>query len=32
LLSIVGVDRLEGNAHYAGKRMQEEILSAGPIP
>jgi uncharacterized protein YbjT (DUF2867 family) len=32
LLSIVGVDRLEGNAHYAGKRMQEEILSAVPIP
>jgi uncharacterized protein YbjT (DUF2867 family) len=32
LLSIVGVDRLEGNAHYAGKRMQEEILSSGPIP
>jgi uncharacterized protein YbjT (DUF2867 family) len=32
LLSIVGVDRLEGNAHYAGKRMQEELLSTGPIP
>jgi uncharacterized protein YbjT (DUF2867 family) len=32
LLSIVGVDRLEGNAHYAGKRMQEEVLSSGPIP
>src|SRR5215510_7558591 len=28
LLSIVAVDRLEGNAHYAGKRMQEEILSS----
>jgi uncharacterized protein YbjT (DUF2867 family) len=32
LLSIVGVDRIEGNAHYAGKRMQEEILFSGPIP
>jgi uncharacterized protein YbjT (DUF2867 family) len=32
LLSIVGVDRIEGNAHYAGKRLQEEILSSGPIP
>jgi uncharacterized protein YbjT (DUF2867 family) len=32
LLSIVGVDRIEGNAHYAGKRMQEKLLVAGPIP
>ena len=32
LLSIVGVDRIEGNAHFAGKRVQEELLSAGPIP
>src|SRR5262249_6646042 len=32
LLSIVGVDRLEGNAHYAGKRLQEELVSAGPVP
>ncbi len=32
LLSIVAVDRLEGNAHYAGKRMQEEILASGPVP
>ena len=32
LLSIVGLDRLEGNAHYAGKRMQEELLSSAPIP
>jgi uncharacterized protein YbjT (DUF2867 family) len=32
LLSIVGVDRLEGNAHYAGKRLQEEVLSSGPVP
>jgi uncharacterized protein YbjT (DUF2867 family) len=32
LLSIVGVDRIEGNAHYAGKRVQEEMLGAGPIP
>jgi uncharacterized protein YbjT (DUF2867 family) len=26
------VDRLEGNAHYAGKRRQEQIPSAGLIP
>jgi hypothetical protein len=32
LLSIVGVDRLEGNAHYAGKLMQEALLSSGPVP
>jgi len=32
LLSIVGLDRLEGNAHYAGKRRQEELLSSAPVP
>ncbi len=32
LLSIAGVDRVEGNAHYAGKRRQEEIVEAGPVP
>jgi uncharacterized protein YbjT (DUF2867 family) len=32
LLSIVGVDRIEGNAHFAGKRTQEELLFAGPVP
>lgn len=32
LLSIVGVDRVEGNAHYAGKREQERLVSAGPLP
>jgi uncharacterized protein YbjT (DUF2867 family) len=32
LLSIVGIDRLEGNAHFAGKRRQEELLSNSPIP
>ena len=32
LLSTVGVDRLEGNAHYAGQRMQEAILASGPMP
>jgi uncharacterized protein YbjT (DUF2867 family) len=32
LLSIVGVDRMEGNAHYAGKRAQEELLSASAVP
>ncbi len=32
LLSIVGVDRAEGNGHYAGKRRQEELVQAGPVP
>jgi uncharacterized protein YbjT (DUF2867 family) len=32
LLSIVGVDRVEGNAHYAGKREQERLVAAGPLP
>lgn len=32
LLSIVGLDRIEGNAHYAGKRLREEILLSAPIP
>jgi uncharacterized protein YbjT (DUF2867 family) len=32
LLSIVGVDRFEANAHFAGKRRQEELVLAGPIP
>jgi uncharacterized protein YbjT (DUF2867 family) len=31
-LSIVGLDRVEGNAHYAGKRRQEELVTAGPSP
>ncbi|GAA4960430.1 uncharacterized protein YbjT (DUF2867 family) [Nonomuraea thailandensis] len=32
LLSIVGVHRVEGNAHYAGKREQERLVEAGPVP
>jgi uncharacterized protein YbjT (DUF2867 family) len=32
LLSIVGIDRVEGNAHYAGKREQERLVGAGPLP
>ncbi|MGI5204840.1 SDR family oxidoreductase [Spirillospora sp. CA-108201] len=32
LLSIAGVDRIEGNAHYAGKREQERLVAAGPVP
>ena len=32
LLSIVGIDAVEGNAHYAGKRVQEALVSAGAIP
>jgi uncharacterized protein YbjT (DUF2867 family) len=32
LLSIVGVAHIEGNAHYAGKREQERLVAAGPVP
>ncbi|MEO3806375.1 NAD(P)H-binding protein [Nonomuraea sp. B1E8] len=32
LLSIVGIHRVEGNAHYAGKREQERLVAAGPVP
>lgn len=32
VLSIVGVDRIEGNAHFVGKRRQEELALVGPIP
>ena len=32
LLSIMGVDRIDGNAHYAGKREQEKIVASGPLP
>lgn len=32
LLSIAGVHRVEGNPHYAGKREQERLVTAGPIP
>ncbi|TDD10834.1 SDR family oxidoreductase [Nonomuraea diastatica] len=32
LLSIAGVRRVEGNAHYAGKREQERLVAAGPVP
>jgi uncharacterized protein YbjT (DUF2867 family) len=32
VLSIVGIDRVKGNAHYAGKRAQERIALAGPVP
>ncbi|WP_190038480.1 SDR family oxidoreductase [Streptomyces fructofermentans] len=32
LLSIVGVDRVKGNAHYYGKRMQEDIVNKGQVP
>ena len=31
VLSIVGVGRVEGNGHYAGKRRQEELATAGPV-
>jgi uncharacterized protein YbjT (DUF2867 family) len=26
------VDRVEGNAHYAGKREQERLVAGGPVP
>ncbi|WAL63864.1 NAD(P)H-binding protein [Amycolatopsis cynarae] len=32
LLSIVGIARVEGNAHYAGKREQERLVTEGPVP
>src|SRR5262245_20426973 len=32
LLSIVGIARVEGNAHYAGKREQERLVAAGRVP
>ncbi|WP_158853174.1 SDR family oxidoreductase [Saccharothrix deserti] len=32
LLSIVGIERVEGNVHYAGKREQERLVAAGPVP
>jgi uncharacterized protein YbjT (DUF2867 family) len=32
LLSIVGIDRGERAPHYSGKREQERLVTAGPIP
>jgi uncharacterized protein YbjT (DUF2867 family) len=32
LLSIVGIHAIEGNAHYAGKREQERLITDGPVP
>ncbi|MEV4620374.1 SDR family oxidoreductase [Asanoa sp. NPDC049573] len=32
LLSIAGVDSVTGNAHYAGKRVQQAMVSDGAIP
>ncbi len=32
LLSIVGVDDIEGPPHYAGKRLQEQLVREGPVP
>jgi uncharacterized protein YbjT (DUF2867 family) len=32
VLSICGVDRVEGNAHYAGKRHQEKLVREGAVP
>jgi uncharacterized protein YbjT (DUF2867 family) len=32
LLSIVGLDRIAGNAHYEGKKLQEALVAAGKVP
>jgi uncharacterized protein YbjT (DUF2867 family) len=32
LLSIVGIDRVPGNAHYAAKREQERLVEGGHVP
>ena len=32
LLSIVGIHGIDGNPHYAGKREQERLVAAGPVP
>jgi len=32
LLSILGVDRIEGNPHHSGKRKQEELVMASAVP
>lgn len=32
LLSILCLDRVQGNAHYAGKLEQERLVSSGPVP
>jgi uncharacterized protein YbjT (DUF2867 family) len=32
LLSIVGIQSIEGNAHYAGKREQERLVAEGTVP
>jgi uncharacterized protein YbjT (DUF2867 family) len=32
LLSIVGLTRVTGNAHHAGKLAQEELVERGPVP
>ncbi|MGP3967603.1 SDR family oxidoreductase [Streptomyces sp. 6N223] len=32
LLSIAALTRVEGNAHYAGKREQERLVAEGPVP
>lgn len=32
LLSIVGIHGIDGNAHYAGKREQERLVTEGPVP
>jgi uncharacterized protein YbjT (DUF2867 family) len=32
VLSIACLERVPGNAHYEGKRLQEELAASGPVP
>lgn len=32
VLSIAGLHRIQGNAHYAGKRLQERLVEEGRVP
>lgn len=32
VLSVVGIDRVPGNPHYAGKLVQEKLSRGGPVP
>lgn len=32
VLSILGLDRVEGNGHYAGKRLQEQLVREAAVP
>lgn len=32
VLSIIGIDRVQSNGHYASKRRQEQLVADGPVP